>query len=84
MYSNGNFLVPTNVSFLRQGALQIAGLVCSLGMAIVFGGLGGLVTGCFYSEKNKYFYLDTEYFENAHFRDLYKDDKGENHYLKQK
>ena len=84
MYSNGHFLFDPTVSFLRQGAFQMGGILCSLGMGLLFGGLGGLVTGCFYSEKNKYFYLDTEYFDNAHFRDLYKDDKGENLYLKQK
>jgi len=42
------------------------------------------VTSFFYKEKPKYFYLDTEYFENAHFREIYKGDSGENNYLNQK
>jgi len=84
MYSNGNFLFPTTNSFLKQGGLQVAGTFCSLAMAILFGILGGLVTSFFYKEKPKYFYLDTEYFENAHFREIYKGDSGENNYLNQK
>ena len=62
----------------------MAGTLTSLVMGIIFGLIAGLITGCFYREKNKYFYLDTEYFDNAHFRELYKDDPGENLYLKQK
>ena len=44
MYSNGHFLFPPSNSFLKQGGLQIAGTFCSLGMAIAFVVLGGLVT----------------------------------------
>ena len=84
MYSNGHFLFPATNSFLKQGGLQMAGTLTSLVMGIIFGLIAGLITGCFYREKNKYFYLDTEYFDNAHFRELYKDDPGENLYLKQK
>ena len=53
-------------------------------MGIAFGIVGGLVTSCFYKEKPKYFYLDTEYFDNAHFREIYRGDTGENAYLNQK
>ena len=81
-YSNGNFLVPIDRTFHQQGGLQIAGTFCSL--AIAFGIIGGLVTSCFYKEKPKYFYLDSEYFENAIFREIYKGDRGKNRYLDQK
>jgi ammonium transporter Rh len=59
MYSNGHFGFPATNSFHKQGGLQIAGTFCSLGMGIAFGILGGLISRCFYEEKNKYFYLDT-------------------------
>ena len=84
MYGNQHFMFPAAHSFHFQGWLQIAGTLCSLGMSIAFGLIGGLVTLVFYKEKNKYFYLDTEYFENAHFREIYKADTGENLYLDQK
>jgi ammonium transporter Rh len=84
MYANGNFMVPTDRSFIVQARLQVAGTFCSFGMGIAFGIVGGLVTSFFYKEKNKFFYLDTEYFDNANFREFYRDDKGQNLYLKQK
>ena len=84
MYSNGNFLFPTTRTFREQGGLQIAGTACSLAMGICFGLVGGLITSFFYKEKPKYFYLDTEYFDNAHFREIYRGDTGENSYLDQK
>ena len=83
-YSNGHFLFPTTNSFFLQGGLQIAGTFCSLAMGISFGVVGGLLTSFFYKEKPKYFYLDTEYFDNAHFREIYRGDTGENNYLDQK
>ena len=83
-YSNGHFLFPSTNSFLKQGGLQIAGTFCSFGMSIAFGLVGGLLVSCFYKEKPKYFYLDTEYFENAHFREIYREDMGDNLYLDQK
>ena len=75
-YSNGHFLFPVNRTFHYQGGLQIAGTFCSMTMGIAFGIVGGLVTSCFYKEKPKYFYLDTEYFDNAHFREIYRGDTG--------
>lgn len=82
-YATGKFL-NIETGFLKQGGLQIAGTFCSLGMAIVFGIIGGLISRAFYTEKNKYFYLDTEYFEEAHFHEIYKGDSGKNLYLDQK
>ena len=84
MYSGGHFLFDPSVSFLKQGGLQIAGTLCSLGLAIGFGFLGGVFVSHFYDEKNKFFYLDTEYFENAHFSAFYRADPGENRYLNQR
>jgi hypothetical protein len=52
-------------------------------MAIGFGIIGGLISSHFYNEDNKYFYEDTNYFEEAHFNEIYKFDTGENLYLKQ-
>ena len=83
-YSNGHFLFPADVSFLKQAGLQLAGTFCSLGMGILFGLIGGFVTLFFYKEKNQYFYLDTEYFDNANFKDIYRYDSGKNLYLDQK
>ena len=59
------------------------GTVVSLGMAIAFGLLGGFVSRIFYTEQNKYFYEDTNYFEEAHFNEIYRFDSGSNLYLKQ-
>lgn len=72
------------MSFLKQAGLQLAGTFCSLGMGIVFGLIGGFVTLFFYKEKNQYFYLDTEYFDNANFKDIYRYDSGKNLYLDHK
>jgi len=83
-YSNGHFLFPVNNTFLEQGGLQIAGTACSWAMGICFGIVGGFVVSFFYKEKPKYFYLDTEYFDNANFREIYRGDSGENNYLDQK
>jgi ammonium transporter Rh len=82
-YSTGK-LMNVNPNFLRQGGLQIAGTFCSLGMAIAFGIIAGLVAKCFYTEDSSWFYLDTTYFYGATFDDVYRDHKeGKNLYLKQ-
>lgn len=57
-YSTGQFL-NLNTDFLTQGGLQIAGTFASLGMGIGFGIIGGFISRIFYTEKNRYFYLDT-------------------------
>ena len=82
-FADSTFLNLTT-GYLRQGGLQIAGTFCSLFMAIGFGIIGGFLTRCFYTEKNKYFYLDTEYFEEANFGDIYRGQSGTNLYLDQK
>ena len=82
-YSTGK-LLNIQTDFMRQGGLQIAGTLTSLGMGIGFGVIAGLVGRCFYNEDNKEFYQDTTYFEEAHFNEIYKDEKGDNLYLKQK
>ena len=70
-FSNGNFQVPTDVSFQKQALLQLGGTFCSMGMGIIMGIFGGLVINCFYSERPQAFYQDREYFENAGHNDLY-------------
>jgi hypothetical protein len=67
---------------LRQGGLQIAGTFASVGIAIGCGIIAGLIGRMFYTEKNKFFYLDTAYFEEARFDEIYKEDRGKNLYLK--
>ena len=67
---------------MRQGGLQIAGTFTSVGIAIVFGIIAGLLGRCFYTEKNRFFYLDTAYFEEARFDEIYKEDNSKNRYLK--
>ena len=83
-FASGTFL-NIDGDYHKQGGLQIAGTFLSFGLAIGFGLIGGFVTRCFYTQNNKYFYDDTEYFDNAHHRMIYRDDdEGANLYLKQK
>ena len=77
-FTNGNFQVPTDVSFGKQALLQLAGTFCSMGMGIAMGILGGLVVNCFYSERPSAFYQDKEYFDNANHTDLYGEECVEN------
>ena len=82
-YSTGVLMNMPQPSFMKQGGLQIAGTFTSLGLAIVFGLIAGFTARCFYTEDNKWFYLDTTYFYAASFDDIYKNVKGNNLYLKQ-
>ena len=70
-YSTGK-LLNVEPKFLRQGGLQIAGTFTSVGIAIVFGIVAGLIGRMFYTENSKWFYLDTAYFEEARFNEIYK------------
>lgn len=53
----------SGISFLGQGALQVAGTFCSVGIAIGFGILAGLIFLCTYNENPYKFYLDENYIE---------------------
>lgn len=50
-YFTGKFL-NIEPRFMFQGAMQVAGILTSLGMGIVFGLIAGLISLVFYNEKS--------------------------------
>lgn len=50
-------------SFIRQGGLQVGATFISLGIAVVFGVLAGLIIRCFYKFLNEELFEDHVYFE---------------------
>lgn len=60
-YKVNLWTLPNADSFILQGAYQIAGTFCSLGIAIVGGVLCGFLLILFYDEENGSFYRDDRY-----------------------